>query len=53
MLHYFGVRWEKNTHTCMHVRAHKDTGLYVEDSELTMNDVWTTVNRHHNIPYDY
>jgi hypothetical protein len=31
----------------------KDTGLYVEDSELTMNDVWTTVNRHHNISYDY
>lgn len=39
--------------TCTCACAHKDIGLYVEDSELTMNDMWTTVNRHHNISYNY
>ena len=41
--------------TLVFVKKHTrtDPGLYAEDTALTMNEVWTTVNRHHNITGDY
>lgn len=34
-----------------HARTHTED-LYVEDTALTTNDVWTTAKRHHNTKYD-